>query len=184
MNRNTRTSALFTLLFLPLFGLLAPSTAAAQEQEATLGAVLGYEFELEAPLVGIDARYIHGISDLIGLGVQLQGNYFFTDSFEFLGATVRTTLLQFDLNLLAEMRFEGVLRPYVGAGPALLHARTRATSGNNNTFASSETTDMGFNVVLGTSFVLDQVRPFVQVRATAQEETYLSAMVGASFVLY
>ena len=174
-----RRAALLTGLIFALLSLGAGS-AAASDLEVTVGGGAGYQFELEAPLVLLEARAAYPLVDAVDLAVQLQGNYFFVDQYEFLGATFRSTILQFDLNLLAHLDLDTVVIPYLGLGPALVHARARATSSNNNTIGSSESTDMGFNFVVGL-MINSPFNPFVQARATMLDgETSISVMGGIS----
>ncbi len=175
------------LSFLPLLltltiALSTVSSTAAAESEASVGAVLGYNLDLEYPLAGIDARYAHPVAPMVDVSVQFQANYYFTDSVQILGATSRSTLLQFDLNLLASIDLS-LISPYVGVGPALLHNRTRVTSGDTE-ISSSTSTDTGLNVVAGAALKLDgPIRPFAQFRSTFRDGSAASIMLGVNFVL-
>lgn len=175
-----RPTLLASLVFIGLLSF--GSSAAASDLEVSVGGGAGYNFELEAPLVALEARLTYPMVEAIDLGLQLQGNYFFTDQFEAFGSTFRSTILQFDLNLLAHIDLD-VVTPYAGLGPAIVHTRARATSSNNNTWASSESTDMGFNFVVGV-IINSPFNPFVQARATMLDgNTSVSAMVGILYTL-
>lgn len=176
-----RRSKLFlALVFFALFNLTSVSSAWASE--FSVGGVLGYQFELEAPLVGLDARYSINVAPSVDLVVQTQGNYFFLDSAEVLGATARSTVLQFDLDLLAKINLDIPLAPYGGAGPALVHSRSSVTSGDS-TLSSTTNTDMGFNAIFGASLELGDIRPYGQLRVTFLDGTSVSLMLGLNFVV-
>lgn len=180
----TRTIHAPLTLALLLTALLLPTTAFADEpgeSEAHAGLALGYRFDLEEPSLGLDGRFFYQLNERIALGVQLQAHYYLIGSTEILGATARTTALQFDLNLLAQLNLDTLIEPYAGIGPALVYSANRISDSSNNTLSSSSDTDMGFNLVLGTSLDLDDFSPFVQFRATFQQETASAAILGLTY---
>lgn len=149
--------------------------------QISAGAVLGYNFDLEAPLIGIDARFQQPLMPSVDLLIEGQGNYYFLDSAEVFGATASSTLLQFDLTLGARLNLDLPVGPYLLVGPALIHARSSVTSGDS-TLSSSSETQMGFNAILGTDIDLGAaVTPYAQMRATFLEGTALSMMLGVNY---
>ena len=172
-----RSKMLCVLVVLMVGGF--SSQAAASEGALSVGAEVGYHFELEEPLIGVNARYDFGAAPAVDLGVQGDLNYYFLGSSEFLGATLRSTVVQFDLNVLATANLDLIVAPYIGLGAALLYRSTSLESGDN-VISSESSSDLGANLLGGVALELDGiVRPFGQMRMTFLDgETALSLMVG------
>lgn len=160
------------------------SLAVGHANEGSVGGVLGYQFDLEAPLLGIDARYSHGVADSVDLLVQGQGNYFFLDSQEAFGTSVDATVLQFDVTVGGQLAMDWPVAPYAGIGPALVHSNTTVRSGDREV-SSESTTDMGFNTIFGAALILEPpIRPFAQLRVTFLDGTTASLLMGVNYVFY
>ena len=174
----------FFVAIVSVLSMVSAPAAAEPDGEAwaSVGAVLGYDLDREAPLVGIDGRYAHPVAPMADVIVQLQGNYFFVDSVEFFGATGSGAILQFDLNVLAGIDLS-LLNPYAGLGAALIHTRSRITSGDT-VLSSSSRYDMGLNLIAGGVLRIDgPIRPFAQFRATIRDGSSSSIMLGVIYTL-
>ena len=162
----------------------ASEDAASQQLEGvSLGAVGGYNPDLEAPLLGVEGRFTFYAAPRVPLSIQPGFNYFFMGSSEFLGATARTTLLQFEVNALVNLELDAPVTPYAGVGPAMIYVQSSVSS-SQGTWSSESNTDLGFNLLAGAAFELDgPLRPFGQFRVTFLEGNSMSLMVGLSYVL-
>jgi hypothetical protein len=175
-----RTSKLFFCLVMA-FAMTMTSTAFAQTHTAKgfVGAVGGYHFKAEVPLIGLDALMIFA-TPVVPVSIHPSFNYFFIESQELLGFRAETTLLQFDLDGLVHVPLGAPVTPYLGAGVAMVYTRVN-TTGWGSDVTDTETT-FGANFLAGLAVEANaSVHPFAQLRATILEETSLSMLFGVRF---
>lgn len=156
-----------TLLLAALALLLSAPAASAQAATGTFMPYLGYNLESDNALIGVGYRAGFPLPAPVRLALQPSIEYVFTDA--------DVTLLQADVNVLAELN-AATVAPYVGAGLAVVYADTEFTDGN---------TELGLNVVGGV--VLNPIgfaQPFAQARYTTYDGgDALSVMGGVALGL-
>ncbi len=150
-----------TLLLALLCGAALAPAARAQ---ASFGAHLGYDVDVEELFVGAQARF-----SLPTLPIALQPgvDYFFVDN---------ATLLQFDVNGIYDISGGPVepFTPYVGAGLGIRYIDV------DNVDASD--TSYGLNLLAGARFnTMPRLRPYVQARMTIKDGTSVGVMAGLLF---
>lgn len=162
--------------------LSSAASAQAQSTDPISGAVGlsgGYNFDVEVPLVGVDALFtFQGMA--VPLSIHPSFNYFFVESQEFLGVEFTTTLMQFDLNAIAHLPLLSLVTPFMGAGMAMLYTKT-SLSGFNSTSSETET-DFGANFLAGFALNLGPaIEPFAQLRLTLLDGSSVSFAMGVRF---
>ena len=139
-------------------GLLAALTAAptATAQYFAFMPYVGYHADLEAPLVGVGARFrVPLASPALNLALQ---------------PAVEVTLdngsnVQVDVNAIAEFGGGPVVSPFVGGGLAVVIPEVGDTN-------------VGGNVLGGLVFNAGFVKPFAQARYTFADNSYFAAHLG------
>lgn len=179
-----------TISIITIFSLLLLATPAfAQSKKSppkmSAGVAIGYNFDAEAPLLGLDGRFTVYEMDSVAFSINPRFDYFFISSTKFLGLTTRTTFFQIEANALAHLLLDIPLTPYAGVGASMLYHRTSISDSRGNRSSNDGKAFPGFNIVAGTTFDLDgPISPFAQFRLTFWEgHNSASLMVGANFKL-
>lgn len=184
MSRHLPIALLATLTTLCLATpALADSKPSTPKMSA--GIVAGYNFDAEAPLLGLDARLMVYEMESVAFSINPRFDYYFVSSSTFLGLTTRTTLLQVEVNALAHIVLSAPLTPFAGIGGAMLYQRATVSDRNGNHASRDARTFPGFNLIAGTTFDLSgPLTPFAQFRLTfGDTRNAASLMVGATFAL-
>lgn len=178
--------ALFAILF-----FTTPAMAEEPEESrphgASLGGLVGYDMDIEEPMVGADMRFTFPADPSFDLALNPAANYYFVSSGGFIDSA---TLLQFDFNLLFQFPLEGSITPYVGGGLAMIYLRISGEDPFGGETISETENEIGFNMlVAGIEAQVDpSARIFSQVRLSrfsidGQSDTTFSLMGGVSFFL-
>ncbi len=167
-------------------GVEADEWTVPELQRTTAGAMFGYEFEVEDPLLGLESRFTFEILPNIAASFNPAVNYFFMSPREFPGGTVESSLFQVDANVLGHLVVDGPVEPYAGIGLAIQHARIEVESFVGD--AEESETGLGLNVLVGTEVSIEgPLAPFVQLRVTISDldnidhANFFAAMGGLAY---
>ena len=128
---------------------------------------LGYNLEDEDLLIGVGTRLGFPLELPVALVLQPSIEYQFTDG--------DVTVLQLDVNAIAELRASETLAPYVGAGLGLLYVDTEVTDSN---------TELGLNLVGGVLFnPAGFGQPFAQARYSTRGDAQDALSIQGGVIL-
>lgn len=148
------------------FGLACVGFAGtAHAERATLGPHLGYNLDIDDPLLGIESRIdLTNISSSVILQLNPSFSYYFVDNFD---------LFNFALNVPFEFVIGGsVVRPFIAPGLGLVHV----SNGGSDT-------DLALVILGGLLFRLGVVDPFFQLRVLIEDGSSAELMGGVLFEL-
>ena len=153
--------------FLLAFGLTCAGLAGtAHAERVTLGPHLGYNLDVDDPLLGIESRIdLTNISSSVILQLNPSFSYYFVDNFD---------LFNFAVNVPFEFVIGGSsLRPFVAPGLGLVHV---SAGGGSDT-------DLALVLLGGLLFRLGVVDPFFQLRVLIEDGSSAELMGGVLFEL-
>lgn len=156
-------------IFVGLLLILAISTERVEAQTSfELGPKIGYEVDdLESIFIGADARI--GMAAL-PVTINPYFDYYFLD-------IDNVSLFQLGANALYEFGIANqMFTPYAGAGLAISRFSYDVSG------VDSET-EMGLNLLFGSTFGFGQMRPFVQAQITVGDADFFSVAGGLLFRL-
>lgn len=158
-----------------LLALVLPFTAQRAEAQFSFIPYLGYNLDAEKLLIGVGTEFDFPVAAPVDLGIRPAVEYMFVDDM---------TWLQINGDVIARFGSNPSLKPYAGAGLAILYTSFDCEGPSEFCdMIDTSNTDVGLNLLGGAQFGTGFAQPFVQGRFTMKDGSAFSILGGVVLAL-